>query len=73
MKQSTRYRETILMLNRTLTLMSEDKTVLNEERRRLLLIKEFMYIVYQSNSINYDRCNLFMRIDFEKKKDNTIN
>ena len=50
----------------SLKLLSEDKSILNEERRRVFQCMEFIKIMIQSNTINHDLLNEVMRMRFTK-------
>jgi hypothetical protein len=51
-----------------LSFTEEEKTLKKEEYRRLLLIDEFIKIVMQSNTINWENINLCMQMNFRREK-----
>lgn len=63
-----RYDKFIFQIHQAIISMMNQKDINKEEQRRLILIDEFIKLVAHANNINYDRCNLFMKLDFEKRK-----
>ena len=65
---SYRYDKFIFQIHQEVVSMSSSKNIAREEVRRLLLIDEFIKLVAHADKINYDNCNMLMRLSFIKKK-----
>lgn len=69
MRQSSyRYDKFLYQIHQAILSFIEEDKIRGEEYRRLILIDEFIKIVMQSNTINYDAVNMFMQISMRNKK-----